>query len=354
MRASRTWMVFLVSTVTCATIAAAGQSGSVPHRTVYEPIAEAIEPDAASDTRAVAVKDGYLYLLERTSDLHVYDITDLPHATAFTTYDTPLSSTSVASNRGLLRHGSTLYGFTSSGIEVFDLSVPSSPQYVDFVAVAHPYNLIEDNNLLIGCAHSEVLVFSIGASPIPVEIGSHSLGSGNMGWSAAVFGDVLYVGQLNLSDPLQNGILILDFQDPTNPFEIALLPMTETEVPYHLAIVDGALIATGDFGVRLYDLSTPSAPTLADEEPTAGRVRAVDGPFVITNGHVFKVQDGDLQPVASFDPVYMQNDGFPFGSAVDSGFVFLAQSERILILDMRLFADGFETGNTTRWSVTVP
>jgi len=354
MRAPRARMISIVIAATCATGAAASLWGTMQHRVAYEPIAEAIEPDAASDTRSVAVKDGYLYLLERTGDLHVYDVTGLPQVIGFATYDTPLSSLSVASNRGLLRRGSTLYGFTYTGIEVFDISTASTPQYVDFVGAAHIYNLIEHEGLLISCAASEVVVYGIGASPIPVEIGSHPLGSGNWAWSAAVFGSVLYVGQLNLSDPLQNGLLILDFQDPTNPFHIDFIQMDEIEVPYHLAIVDGDLIATGDFGIRLYDLTNPGAPALADEETTQGRVRAVDGPYVITNGHVFLVQGGALQPVAGFDPVYMQNDGYPFGSAVDSGFVFLAQSERILILDTRLFADGFETGDMTRWSAAVP
>jgi hypothetical protein len=354
MRSSRTLMVLGVSAAVFVLGVETSPPAQTPSRAAYEPIAEAIEPDAWIDTRAVEVKGGYLYLLERTSDLHVFDISSLPHVTGFTTYDTPLSTLDVTSRAGLVRRNSILYGFGESGIEVFDISVASSPQYITLVSGAWLYNLVEHGGLLIGCANNEVVVYGVAASPVPTEIGSHALGSGNRGWSAAVNGDVLYVGQANFSAPAGNGLLILDFQDPTNPFEIDLLPMDVVDVPYHLAIVDGELVATGDFGIRLFDLSTPTAPALVDEESTGGRVCAVDGPYVITNGHVFRVQGGALQLVDSFDPVYMQNDGFPYGSAVHSGFVFLAQSERILILDVRLFADGFESGDTMRWSASVP
>jgi hypothetical protein len=108
--------------------------------------------------------------------------------------------------------------------------------------------------------------------------------------------------------------------------------MGDIPVPYHLHAFDSQLVSCSTDSVELWDFSTPSDASRQDLFQANARVCARDGAKIITNGVVLRADTGQLNWVSNFTPTFSQTDGFPYGSDVDGGFVFLAQFPRILVL----------------------
>jgi len=83
----------------------------------------------------------------------------------------------------------------------------------------------------------------------------------------------------------------------------------------------------------MWDLTRPTDPVLLTSQPAGARVAVLAGDHLVTNGTVFRPDGNDLRVVASFESGGSQRDGYPHGSTANASFVFLAQSQRILILN---------------------
>jgi len=77
---------------------------------------------------------------------------------------------------------------------------------------------------------------------------------------------------------------------------------------------------------------------------TGGRAAVLKGEHLITNGVVLRPEGNRLRIVATFKPNGGQRDGHPYGSAVNASFAFVAQSERVLILNTTI-PDGNYSGS---------
>jgi hypothetical protein len=127
---------------------------------------------------------------------------------------------------------------------------------------------------------------------------------------------------------------VVDFGDPSHLSILRTLDLTGgSAYPYHLRIVGSQLVECGLNHISLWDLTTPTSPVLLTTQPAEPRVCAQDGDYIVTNGMVFCPNGNELQTVAAFTPGGSQVDGFPYGSAVNTSFVFIAQSNRVLVLN---------------------
>jgi len=297
----------------------------------YQPIGEVVLPN--NDyfvTRAAEEKNGYIYLLTRDGYLYTYDVSELPSVPSFKTYNTPLSSLQLGNGNGLLRNGDYLYAYGYGGLKVINIQNPASPTVVYSRYDITIYNIFRYNNYLIAPGHNGIAVYSISNPVSPSLVSIYYIGNKYF-FSAAVYSNTLYTYEFEYDNPGSWGLRVFNFSNPSNLTEIRFI--SRNSLGYHLRVVGNKLIECGDNSyVGLWSLDTPSNPEFLTSQLASARVCAVDGNNIVVNGKVFHIGGNTLDPVAAFDPGYTQIDGFPYGSAVTPGFIFLSQSRRILII----------------------
>jgi hypothetical protein len=304
---------------------------------LYEPVGEVVLPPGdANAPRAVEEKDGYVYLLAREGILYTYDLRDLPLRTAFATYNTPIDKQTCHGNgNGVVRQGDYLYVFGRNGIQTIDVLDPNRPALLGWRNDLNTYNMVRYEDYLLAAGRERLAVYSIAQPNNPVLVSDLNLGSGQLVWSAAGYGPMLYVGHWwsDGKGTYVNTLSLIDFSDPNH---LAVLKaLSRDDQACHLRIVGNRLLECTSNQVGLWDLTVPADPVWLTSQVAGARVAALQGDHLVTNGAVFRPDGNDLQLVATFKPGDSQRDGYPYGSAVSDTFVFLAQSKRILILNAR-------------------
>jgi hypothetical protein len=154
-------------------------------------------------------------------------------------------------------------------------------------------------------------------------------------FSAAVYEDTLYTSEFEMfpGPTYAYGFRVFDF---SNPSSLTLLRYESRDAAaYHLRVLGDTLIECDTSFVEVWNLDTPTEPVFEGRYYTQARACALDKyNHLVTNGDVFQVDGHTLERIATFDPVYGQGSGFPYGTAVNSEFVFLAQYPRVLALEI--------------------
>jgi parallel beta-helix repeat protein len=296
----------------------------------YADIAELLPP-VSSTTRGTAAKGNYAYALTREGNLYTFDVSDILSLPSFETYE-PIGSPLIIGSKGygLLDYENYLYAYHYS-ITVINIQSPESPSIVSTVSTLNGvYNMVRSGNYLIACERNYVEVFSLTTPSAPLKIGELFIGT--EGWSAAVYGDHLYVAG-GWDNPMLH---VIDFSDPTDLSLLNSMPLDE--LPYHMGIVDNKIITSCTSSAQLWSLSDPLNPSELDSIsiPWSGRVFAQDSKNLIFNGKVLYVDNSSFSIRQTFDThAGGQIDGFPYGSDVTynegQSIIFLAQSERVLV-----------------------
>ncbi|OHB63651.1 MAG: hypothetical protein A2168_05355 [Planctomycetes bacterium RBG_13_50_24] len=301
---------------------------------MYEPVAEVVLPTGdANVPRAVEEKDGYVYLLAREGILYTYDISDLPLQQSFTTYNTPVYKQTSYNGSGLLRDGNYLYVFGGNGIQTIDVQNPGMPELLGLTNDLNIYNMVRHENYLIAAGQQRIAVYSIDEPSNPTLLSDLNIFVEQLVWSAAVYGSTLYACHWtsDWQGSYMNALSIIDF---SNPAGLSVLnTISRDDQAYHLRVIDNQLVECTSNQVGLWDLTTPANPVLLTSKAAGGRICALDGDNIVTNGTVLRPNGNDLQIVATFAPGGSQRDGYPYGSAANDSFVFIAQHKRILILN---------------------
>ncbi len=300
----------------------------------YLPVGELVIPtDDILATRSVAEKDGYAYLLARDGVLYTYNVADLSTRNSFTTFRSPVSTLNLPNDNGLLRNGNYLYVFGYEGLTVLSIHNPAYPSVVRTRNDLTIYNLVHHGSYLIAPGYGSVGVYSAVDPANPTLLSSYNVAAKYF-FSAAVYQDTLYTSEFETVDlDYIYGFRVLDFSDPANP---SLLHFIDRDsAAYHMHIVGETLVACHTYFVETWNLDTPGNPLFSALQSTRARSCAVDNHnHIITNGDVFSLNGSTLQVVTSFEPGYIQADGFPYGSVVSDRFVFISQSPRVLILQL--------------------
>jgi len=300
----------------------------------YADIAELLRPPdipyANSITRGTAAKGNYAYALTREGDLYTFNVSDILSLPSFETYE-PIGSPLIIGSKGygLLDYENYLYAYHYN-ITVINIQNPESPSIVSTVSTLNGvYNMVRSGNYLIACERNYVEVFSLTTPSAPLKIGELFIGT--EGWSAAVYGDHLYVAG-GWYNPM---LYVIDFSDPT---DLSLLNYTPLEeLPYHMKVSGDTLITSCTSSAQLWNLSNPLNPSELDSISVSGRVCAQDNENLIFRGEVYSVYNSSLQPIQTFDSHGGgQADGFPYGSDViyneGRSIIFLAQDRRVLVV----------------------
>jgi hypothetical protein len=235
----------------------------------------------------VVATDGYAFGVG--TDLIVYDTSDPSNMTQIA--DVPID---VAT--GAVRNGNTLYLIGDSGVQVWDITTPSAPQYASTVTMPTfapdqvaltPYGPLvlthTDRAVLVGVANPQQPTLTAQFT-LPLGVAAHA---------AAFDATHVYFGEEGY------GIGVADSAT------LAPLGRFDADLPADLAArdiediaVDGgyAYLAVWGFGVIVADLATPAAPVERGsfEFPFASAIEAHGSRVYVsstTNGGIFKIVD---------------------------------------------------------------
>ena len=309
----------------------------------------------------VAVSSGYAYVVGG-SGLRVIDVSDPYHPVevGFLGFSEWSGAVAVSGDYAYVVEGLNLY--------VIDVSTPSAPVQVGSVELhpGHPRDVAVSGDyayvVTIG-AYPVLSVIDVSDPSAPVEVGTVWDGGGGgvavsggyayvaAGWGLAVIdvseptaphriGELLWVGGSGVavsggyaytavpySDYIPLGLYVIDVSEPSAPVEVGFLGTPKPALD--VAVSRGyAYVAVNDEysfpggGLHVIDVSIPSAP----------------------------VEVGSYATIGGGLPGYWE------GVAVSDGYVFLVNWGGLFVFRecSPLFADGFESGDTSAWSATVP
>jgi len=200
----------------------------------------------------------------------------------------------------------------------------------------------------------------------PVEVGWLDVSAP---WDIAVSGDYAYVASGNRDFPLDEpGLIVIDVSTPSAPVGVGFVS-PQGHYSFSAVAVSGSYAYVGkEQGLLMIDVSTPSAPVVVGEGglPYEGlyvRNIAVSGDYAYCSWVAFPGATGftvfDVSTPSTYLPERAELDDGGGGVAVSGGYVYLGYLENKSVglgiyTECPVFSDGFESGDTSAWSATVP
>jgi hypothetical protein len=244
-----------------------------------------------------------------------------------------------------------LYLTTESSLRIFDLSVPASPVEVGFCSVGGAGDLTVSGGYAFLGTGFELHIIDVGTPSLPFEVGA-CVAPGEVGY-IAVSGDYALVTCHSVPLFGVPGLLMLDLSDPTKPDKLWF----EEGFTWGVDMVGEYAYVMGEDGLRVLDVSDPSSPILAGQCPDVS-----GGALEVSGGYAY-ISSGGVRVVdvsTPFAPVEVGFNQVPGGCDRDitvvDGFVYhaICSSGFAVYDECSMFHDGFESGDTSAWSSTVP
>ena len=282
-----------------------------------------------------------------------------------------------------------------SGLYVIDVSVPSAPVEVGFVEISGiPRDVAVSGGYAYIADHSEGLrVIAVRTPSAPVDVGYIQIGGAfyvavsggyayveaglhvidvttpsapvEVGFVPTGAGDVAVLGSYAYVAAREAGLRVIDVSDPTAPFEVGFLN-PDTLYPIESVAVSGGYAYVsfenwhGPYGLYVIDASSPTAPVEVGFLVTGG----IPSDVAVSGDYVYDATSSGLYVIDVSTPSAPVEIGFAewFDSvdvAVSDGYVFLAAggdagSGLYVFRECGSFSDGFESGDTSAWTMTVP
>lgn len=315
----------------------------------YPVVGRITDPHNDISTRAVAEKDGFVYLVTRDGYFCVSDISSLKTTDEYQVFSKPLYEERLFSSHGgegVLRYQDQLVAYGWDGVLIKDISNPAKPVATNFYNSGIVFNAIIHGQYLICCQDKKVEILALqpnaGKPTFVSKLDAVSVRA------AAVHSNRLYVAVTDAAYVLKE-VNVIDFSDPSHP--VPLSSFTVPDWPYHLRTIGDRLLFSATDSVSVWSLTNPDSPALLDTysllangmsilQRGNGRSCVVDGPRVIIGGEVVRLEGDDLKVVTSYDPGpgYAQIDGASYGGTMSEDYIFIASSRGITILDRKRFA----------------
>jgi len=312
--------------------------------------------DVYSGTTAAEVRDGLAYLASFDEGLVIVDVSALEQ-TEVGRYDSPGSASDVALEGGL-----AILADDHGGLRIVDVSDPSAPSEVGYLDGFRAWRVETHGDVayVIEAIPNQPYVLhtvDLSTPSSPVDLGTIALPD------AAP--DLTRSGELLFVAGDAGGVLVYDLAVPTAPAEITTYPVpdvTDLEVVGDVLAVASFQVGGVDGGLYLLDVSDPMMPDLLGHLYDPGflplQLHADDG------GFVYAATGDDLRLYDVSDPtspLELQSYALPWdafditsvgaGVYVSTGYAGLQVLENTLYVPPpSIFADGFESGDTSSWS----
>jgi hypothetical protein len=363
-----------------------------------DPRQEGFVPTSYDYGKRVALVDGYALVSNKFHGVTVIDVDDPSTPATVSVADAPGLSANAALTGNVL-----LIAAFSRGLRLIDIADPANPVELGFLEamVAYDVDVRGDLAFVAGDAGAQLSVVDIGNPSSPVVIGAIP-GAWN-GLLIEVVDDLAYVAVH------YHGLKIIDLSSPTQPLVIGNLDLAGGYW-VSMDVSDGVAVLSGtDPAIRIVDVSDPTAPVLAssiaEQWSSLGGV-AISGSWLLLGDGLLRIFDlrdpaapveqqpyipwggggwitavgvaGSVAYLGSAQPTGLHkmevvDIGHPrdptfMGLSVDMdrprAFVFngegvfavtdFAGFNTFTLCQGPLFADGFETGDTTAWASTLP
>ena len=234
--------------------------------------------DTGGAVEDVAVGGGFPLLADRGRGLLVVDASDPAAPTQLAFVDTPGRSlrTVVDGDRGYV-----------GGLSVIDLSAPSRPVeagWVDVPGGSYDMALDQSRTFLVNAKGLSIVDVN---QDDPVLLGSYLTPSYPFLDRVAVHGDVAYVGFTG-----GTGVRIIDVTSPSAPVHVGTI-----NIPSGGLATGGKHLFVGRYDLRIFDITVPTAPVEIGSADASDEIRsvAVEGDVVAAGHHdsisVFDVSD---------------------------------------------------------------
>jgi hypothetical protein len=161
----------------------------------------------------------------------------------------------------------------SNGFNVYDVADPMAPVRLGSIAGIHAWNIdVLGDYAYVTSVFDGMHVIDVSNPASPAVVATFEPGVG----AIEVWGDVAYVGETGV------GIHVVDVSNPLAPFEITVVPPGGSA---DLELVGDRLYATSGInnGIRIFDVSTPTAPVLLGSLVLPGNVTLIE----VQNGIAF-------------------------------------------------------------------
>jgi hypothetical protein len=204
----------------------------------------------------VAISDGYAYVADGLSGLQIFDISEPSSPALVASLDTPGYA------EGVFVHGDYAYVADGpGGLQVIDISAPVAPAYTGGCATqGFAYGVaVKGNYAYIGGGAGGLQVIDVSDPRLPRWIGSYDVCSTT--WGVAVKGNYAYVA----GGP--GGLQIVDLANPVSP---ALVGVYDTRDAALGVAVYGefAYVACGSSGLRMVSVADPASLMLVAKCPS--------------------------------------------------------------------------------------
>jgi hypothetical protein len=239
-------------------------------------------------------------------------------------------------------------------LDVIDVSTPSAPVPVGGVYLGaelpHDFAIISGRFLYVAVG-TGLEVIDVTWPWMPFEICFFPT-------TAAPSGVAVEDGYAYLAG--SDGLTVVDVSIPPSPFWVAFLDTPDEA--NDVAVEDGYAYVAGSDGLRVIDVNQPWGPFEVGflDAPDAHDVAVSGGYAYVTGGSPAQLRVIDVSTPWALVEVGSYETGGNFssfsGMAVSDGYVFVGYLDVPLIVfrECPLYADGFESGDTSAWSATVP
>lgn len=322
--------------------------------------------DAPGRSWDAASADGVLFIATEGRGLRMVDVSD-PAQPVELGYSTVVPFPAAISIRGDLAY---VAAYTGHGLVVLDISNPPGLTVLgNAPGITGEWIAIAGDHAYLASSSFGIYVVDVTTPSQPVHVGTLDLphGTGERWQWPVVSGDHLFVRN-NYSDP---SVAIIDVGDPTTPTLVGSIDVS-TNVAGLAGF--GRWLLVPDFDneplIRIFDVGNPTAPVEHDPYlPVSGYAEVVEisgsvaylSIYVLTNppDYTFAVEAVDFGDPAAPEfmgvssETWMVNrlDAGPngvFAVSLEAGFDFFS------LCQGPLFADGFESGDTSAWAEAAP
>lgn len=265
-----------------------------------------------------------------------------------------------------------------SQLEVFDVSDPTSPVQIAVLEFPVHEDALAFAGDLLALGVGELRLIDVSTPWDPIEVGLLSEPPSGWGYWTAMYSvagipGYVYRGGEAFSAPQPQWRWgwseVIDVTDPAMPAYWDYPLQAQPDIPCHLRVHDGTLLALGTDSfsssgwIGIYDLSEPLNPQWTH----GGELSSGCGGYITTGGQLLfhtapsqgVVRVYDLH--APWDPAGIAEVSLPapYGLATLGRHLLVADAELgLVVLDTTcvggMFADGFESGGTAAWSEVWP
>lgn len=169
-----------------------------------------------------------------------------------------------------------LLGCCGMPFSIIDVSNPRAPEYISSApsSSSDAYDVVVSGKYAyFGDISDNVLrIYDISNPRIPVEVSN--IATNNTPKSIAKVGNIVYVG----TEVAPTALQVFNVKDPANPTLVTTI--STASAVEQLQILERYLYAGGFTGIDIYDISTPTLPTLVKTIPGLSVPIAINGRYI--------------------------------------------------------------------------